>query len=74
MPSSPDQLVEQAKSVLAALRLGARRAFVVELTGTPKAGKTTTLAVLQNFFKAAGFRVEILKERAGGSWSITPSS
>jgi len=64
MPSSPDQLLNKAKAVLEALRLGARRAFVVELTGTPKAGKTTTLAVLQGFFKTAGFRVETLKERA----------
>src|SRR5262245_14952078 len=64
MPSSPEQLLSKARAVLEALRLGARRAFVVELTGTPKAGKTTTLAVLQGFFKTAGFRVETLKERA----------
>lgn len=46
------------------MRLGARRAFVLELTGTPKAGKTSTLATLQAFFKSAGFRVSTLKERA----------
>lgn len=46
------------------MRLGARRAFVLELTGTPKAGKTSVLTALQAFFKAAGMRVSILKERA----------
>ena len=50
--------------VHAAMRLGARRAFVLELTGTPKAGKTSTLAALQAFFKSAGFKVATLKERA----------
>lgn len=46
------------------MRLGARRAFVLELTGTPKAGKTSVLTTLQAFFKEAGLRVSILKERA----------
>lgn len=61
---SPSELLEEAKAVLRAMRVGARRAFVLELTGTPKAGKTTTLSTLQSFFKAAEFRVETLKERA----------
>jgi len=58
------ELLKEAEEVLRALRIGARRAFVLELTGTPKAGKTTTLSTLQGFFKAAKFRVETLKERA----------
>lgn len=61
---SPPELLKDAEEVLRALRVGARRAFVLELTGTPKAGKTTTLSTLQAFFKTAGFRVETLKERA----------
>ena len=61
---TPEQLLERARKVLAAMRLGARRAFVLELTGTPKAGKTSTLALLQAFFKSAGFKVSTLKERA----------
>lgn len=61
---TPELLLERARQVLAAMRLGARRAFVLELTGTPKAGKTSTLAMLQAFFKSAGFKVSTLKERA----------
>ena len=60
----PPELLVQARDVLRAMRLGARRAFVLELTGTPKAGKTSVLTTLQAFFKEAGFRVSILKERA----------
>lgn len=37
---------------------------MLELTGTPKAGKTSTLNMLEGFFKAAGFRVSVLRERA----------
>jgi len=61
---TPKQLLERAQQVLAGMRLGARRAFILELTGTPKAGKTSTLATLQAFFKSAGFKVATLKERA----------
>jgi len=61
---SPSELLKEAEDVRRAMRIGARRAFVLELTGTPKAGKTTTLSTLQAFFKAAGLRVETLKERA----------
>jgi predicted ATPase len=61
---TPEELLADAQAILKAARLGARRAFVFELTGTPKAGKTTTLATLHAFFKAAGFRVATLKERA----------
>jgi putative protein kinase ArgK-like GTPase of G3E family len=43
------QLQEQAKQLLQKMRVGARRAYVLELTGTPKSGKTTTLGMLQNF-------------------------
>jgi predicted NUDIX family phosphoesterase len=54
----------RAKRLHQAMRVGARRAFVLELTGTPKAGKTTSLGTLQHFFKSAGFKVHTLKERA----------
>jgi thymidylate kinase len=46
------------------MRVGSRRAYVLELTGTPKSGKTTTLSMLQGFFKASEFKVSILRERA----------
>lgn len=61
---TPEQLLELARDVLVGMRFGARRAFVLELTGTPKAGKTSSLATLQAFFKSAGFKVSTLTERA----------
>jgi len=42
----------------------ARNAIVIEFSGTPKAGKTTTLSQLQAFLKRCGFRVEVVVERA----------
>lgn len=45
-------------------RRQARRAFVVELAGTPKAGKSTSVNLITSFFKDCGFRVHLLKERA----------
>jgi predicted NUDIX family phosphoesterase len=58
------ELLTEAKKILRVLRVGARRAFVLEVTGTPKAGKTTTLGLLHGFFKQAGYRVYTLRERA----------
>jgi len=43
----------------------ARRPYVLEITGTPKAGKTTTIQMVESFFKSCGWRVHILRERAG---------
>lgn len=63
-PETATRLLERAQQLLPTLRLGARRAFVVELTGTPKSGKTTSLGLLASFFKAAGYKVRTLKERA----------
>lgn len=57
-------LLDRASALLAILRAQARRAFVVELTGTPKAGKSTSVVTLQTFFKEAGYQVHLLNERA----------
>lgn len=59
-----DKLLPEAKEVLRILRVGARRAYVLEVTGTPKAGKTSTLGLIEGFFKRAGYRVHTLRERA----------
>ena len=59
-----EELLGNAAELLAILRAQARRAFVIELTGTPKAGKSTSVATLQTFFKEAGYQVHLLKERA----------
>ena len=61
---SGQQLLEQAQQLLAILRGQARRAFVIELTGTPKAGKSTSVTILRTFFAQAGYQVHLLKERA----------
>jgi predicted NUDIX family phosphoesterase len=60
-----EHLLADAEQVLRVLRVGARRAYVLEVTGTPKAGKTSTLGLLHAFFRRAGFRVHTLRERAG---------
>lgn len=59
-----EHLLSEASALLTILRAQARRAFVIELTGTPKAGKSTSVATLQTFFKEAGYQVHLLKERA----------
>jgi predicted ATPase len=47
------------------LRRQARRPFVLEITGTPKAGKTTLISLVDGFLRDAGWRMHVLKERAG---------
>ncbi|HWO17847.1 MAG TPA: hypothetical protein VNO30_03700 [Kofleriaceae bacterium] len=59
-----ERLLRRARELLGILRTQARRAFVIELTGTPKAGKSTSVVALQTFFKEAGYQVHLLKERA----------
>jgi predicted NUDIX family phosphoesterase/predicted ATPase len=59
-----ENLLQRTRALLDVLRSQARRAFVVELTGTPKAGKSTSVATLQTFFREAGYQVHLLKERA----------
>lgn len=59
-----EDLKEEAEAIRDILQSQARRAFVLELTGTPKAGKTTTIAALESFFTGCGYRVRVLRERA----------
>lgn len=59
-----ERLRREAEQLREILWRQARRAFVLELTGTPKSGKTTSVAILQSFFKECGFRVHVLNERA----------
>lgn len=59
-----EELLAKARTLLAVLRSQARRAFVLELTGTPKAGKSTSVVTLQTFFREAGYQVHLLRERA----------
>lgn len=41
-----------------------RKPLVIEFSGVPKAGKTTTLSHVQTFLKRCGFRTDIVVERA----------
>lgn len=61
---TPD-LQREAQQLLKILRRQARRPFVFEITGTPKAGKTTLINLLDGFLRDCGWRVHILEERAG---------
>jgi thymidylate kinase/predicted NUDIX family phosphoesterase len=63
--STADRELEQkARDLFPILRRQARRPYIVELAGTPKAGKTTALHVLQRFLKDCGYQVHQMRERA----------
>ncbi|MCA9651201.1 MAG: hypothetical protein H6712_13240 [Myxococcales bacterium] len=62
--ASPEELEQRAKTLLSIVRRQARRPYVVELAGTPKAGKTSALHVLKSFFKECGYQVQLMRERA----------
>ncbi|XXY51968.1 hypothetical protein WME91_12575 [Sorangium sp. So ce269] len=64
-PPSGDELAQKARALLPILRRQARRPYIVELAGTPKAGKTTALHVLHRFLKDCGYHVQEMRERAG---------
>lgn len=46
----------------------AKRPLIIEFSGTPKAGKTRSISVLELFFKRNGIKTEVFTERA----SIAP--
>jgi thymidylate kinase/predicted NUDIX family phosphoesterase len=58
------ELKPKAEALLSILHAQARRPYFVELAGTPKAGKTTALHVLDRFLKSCGYRVDQMRERA----------
>jgi len=60
----PEDLRLRASELLPIVRRQARRPFIVELAGTPKAGKSTALEVLRSFFEHCGYQVEVMRERA----------
>ncbi|RYZ09248.1 MAG: hypothetical protein EOO73_05675 [Myxococcales bacterium] len=60
-----EQIEGEAYQLLEILRRQARRPFVLEITGTPKAGKTTLIGMVDSFLRHCGWRVHILEERAG---------
>lgn len=59
-----EDLCAEATQLLGVVRRQARRPFVVELTGTPKAGKTTVISLLEGFFDRTDYKVHVLRERA----------
>ncbi len=58
------EMLEQRATHLRSLLGFARRAFVIELAGTPKSGKSTSVEAVRHFFSRNGFRVHVLSERA----------
>ncbi len=63
-PTQLRALERRARALLPVLRRQARRPYVVELAGTPKAGKTSALHILSRFFKQCGYQVQQMRERA----------
>ena len=57
------ELEDRAEKLRSIIEL-APRAFVVELAGTPKSGKSTSVEAIRHFFKRFGFSVHVLTERA----------
>lgn len=62
--SAGDVLAAQARGLLPILRRQARRPYIIELAGTPKAGKTSALQVVHRFLKDCGYQVQEMRERA----------
>jgi len=58
-----EKLDHRAKEIQSLLRY-ASRAFVMEFSGTPKSGKTTSVEAIRQFLSRHGFRVHVLTERA----------
>lgn len=63
-PTDIAQMSTRATDLLKIVRRQARRPFIVELAGTPKAGKTSVVASVESFFDRCGYRVHVLRERA----------
>ena len=57
------ELENRAEKLRSIIEL-APRALVVELAGTPKSGKSTSVEAIRHFFKRFGFSVHVLTERA----------
>lgn len=58
------KLQHDAEELLAVVRAQARRGYLVEISGTPKAGKSSTISMVEGFFRACGWRVGVLRETA----------
>ena len=57
-------LQDRAKRLAEQFAEKARKPIIVEFSGVPKAGKTTTLSNVNKFFKRCGFRTHVVIERA----------
>src|SRR5271157_5238059 len=57
-------LQQRAETLAQEFKKKGRKPVVIEFAGSPKAGKTTTLATVQTFLKRCGFKVEVVIERA----------
>lgn len=57
-------LQQRAETLVERFSHEARKPVVVEFSGTPKAGKSTTVSHVAGFLRRCGFRVEVVVERA----------
>lgn len=57
-------LQRRAENAASKFDAAARKPIIIEFSGTPKAGKTSTISAIQSFFKRCGFDVEVVVERA----------
>ena len=57
-------LQQRAESLAQEFKKRGRKPVVIEFAGSPKAGKTSTLATVQTILKRCGFKVEVVIERA----------
>lgn len=57
-------LQERAERAVKLFHHKARKPLVIEFSGVPKAGKTSTLNQVHGFLKRCGFRTEVVVERA----------
>lgn len=64
MKQSLIELIGELGQLTPIVAAQARRPFVVEITGTPKAGKTSTIRRLEGVLAAAGWDVQVVPEAA----------
>ncbi len=58
------EIQKRAEALASEFKIKGRKPVVIEFAGSPKAGKTTTLATVSGFLKRCGFKVEVVIERA----------
>ena len=61
-----DAQIEELKQLKMMSKLS--KPFIVEFTGTPRTGKTTSINALYDFFKKGGFKISVIEEFTSSSY------